>query len=125
MNYSQPVETVVTPGEDGTIEDVRHGLRFNILPLQFQETQDTSTVTTDEVRLIRGGSGYYYITANGYSNVYVMAPEKHKLKLVRKITISEQGLQNPAFNQRDPYVMLLNRGTNTTYRITENGIQQE
>lgn len=125
VNYSQPIETVLTPDENGIVEDVQHGLSFNILPLQYAETQDTSTVTTRQVRMIRGQEGFYYITAPNYSNVYVMAPEKHKLTLKKKIKISEEGIEEPAFNQRDSYVQLLNRKTNQSYMLTEEGIQEK
>ncbi|MDR8390934.1 hypothetical protein NC796_07285 [Aliifodinibius sp. S!AR15-10] len=124
VNYSQPIETVLTPNENGVVEDVQHGLSFNILPLQYAETEDTSSVTTREVRMIRGKEGFYYITAAGYSNVYVMAPEKNQLKLKKKIKISEEGIEQPAFNQRDTYVQLLNRETEDTYMLTEEGVKQ-
>ncbi|MDZ7693740.1 MAG: hypothetical protein U5K69_21910 [Balneolaceae bacterium] len=52
VNYSQPIETVLTPNEEGVVEDIQHGISFNILPLQYIETQDTSSVTTQEVRMI-------------------------------------------------------------------------
>lgn len=125
VDYSQPIERVLVPNDKGVVKDVQHGISFNILPLQYAETQDTSSVTTNEIRMIRGKEGYYYITAPGYSNVYVMAPEKHQLKLTKKIKISEQGIDEPAFNQRNSYVQLLNRKNNNTYALTEQGIRQQ
>ncbi|MFH5833971.1 hypothetical protein ACG2F4_08785 [Halalkalibaculum sp. DA3122] len=122
VNYAQPIESVLTPDEEGTVVDVQHGLSFNILPLQFAETGDSSAVATRQVRLIRGKQGFYYITAPGYSNVYVMAPEKHKLTLKREINIDEEGIEEPAFNQREAYVQLLDRKTSESYRLTEQGI---
>ena len=53
VDYSQPLETVVEPTDNGKINDMKHGLSFNIKPIQYQETQDTSSVTTDRVHLIR------------------------------------------------------------------------
>lgn len=123
VDYSQPVETVLTPDDKGFVQDVQHGLKFNILPLQYAETQDTSTVTTHRIRMIRGSEGYYYITSDGYQNVYVMAPEKGSLKLKNKIKINEEGLAEPAFNQREPYIQLLNRSTGETYALNADGIQ--
>ncbi len=124
VNYSQPIETVLSPNEEGVVEDVQHGLRFNILPLQYAETGDTSSVSTQEIRMIRGQEGFYYITAAGYSNVYVMSPEKSKLKLQKKIKISEQGIDQPAFNQRETHVQLLNRKTNDIYMLTDQGLRK-
>lgn len=123
VDYSQPIETVLVPDENGIVQDVQHGLQFNILPLQYAETQDTSSVTTNEIRMIRGKEGFYFITAPGYSNVYVMAPEMNKLKLEKTIEINDQGIAEPAFNQRDTYIQLLNRRTNETYSLTIDGIQ--
>lgn len=124
VDYSQPIESVLQTNENGVVNDVKSGLSFNILPLQYVETQDTSSVTTKEVRMIRGKEGYYYITSPGYQNVFVMAPEKGILKLKNKILIKEEGISKPAFNQRTPYVQLLNRETGENYALTAKGVQQ-
>lgn len=124
VDYSQPIETVLQPDENGVVNDVQHGLSFNVLPLQYAETGDTSSVTTGQVRMIRGKEGYYYITSAGYQNVYVMAPEKGALKLKKKILIKEGGIAQPAFNQRNPYVQLLNLETGENYALTADGIHQ-
>lgn len=123
VDYSQPIETVLTPDDEGIVSDVQHGISFNILPLQYAETQDTSEVRTREVRFIRGTEGYYYITAPNFKHVYVMVPEKGKLKVDRKIMISENGVEDPAFNQRAPYIQLLNRKSGETYTLNFKGIQ--
>jgi len=124
VDYAQPIETVLIPNEEGMVQDVQRGLAFNILPLQYEETQDSSSVTTEEVRLIRGSEGFYYITAPGYSNVYVMYPDENSLRMERKIKINEEGISQPAFNQREPYVQLLNRSTNEVYSLTSEGIME-
>lgn len=125
VDFSQSIESVLTPDEDGTVEDVQHGLKFNIKPLQYIETQDTSSITTEEVRYIRGQEGYYYITAPNYKNVYVMAPEKGELKLKEKLTVSESGLEEPALNQRTSYIQLLNRSTGEIWRLNPDGLEKE
>ena len=122
VDYSQPVETVLEPGEEGQVTDAGNNISFNILPLQYKETQDTSRVTTKEIRMIRGKEGFYYITAPGYQHVYVMSPERGSLKLEKQIVINEKGVQAPAFNQRNPYVQLLNKSTGETYALTKKGI---
>lgn len=125
VDYAQPIETVLIPNEEGTVQDIQHGLTFNILPLQYEETQDSSSVTTEEIRIIRGSEGFYYITAPGYSHVYVMSPEENSLKMEHKIKINEEGISQPAFNQRDPYIQLLNRETNEVYSLTPEGMREE
>lgn len=123
VDYAQPVETVLETDNDGNVEDVRQGLKFNVLPLQYAETGDTTSVTIDEIRMIRGKEGYYYITASDFKNVYVMSPDKNSLKLEKKLAISEEGISNPAFNQRDSFVQLLNRSTGDIYVLTIEGIE--
>lgn len=126
VDYSQSIESVLSPDENGVVKDVQHGLTFNILPLQYAETQDTSSVTTNEVRYIRGQEGYYYITAPNYKNVYVMAPEKSKLKLKKKLNISETGIAQPALNQRSTFIQLVNQSSGESWELNpENAVKQE
>jgi hypothetical protein len=125
VDYSQSIESVLTPNDEGVVEDVQHGLKFNIKPLQYAETQDTSSITTNEVRYIRGQEGYYYITAPNYKNVYVMTPEEGELKLKNKLTISESGLEEPAFNQRTSYIQLLNQKSEESWQIKPDDVQKE
>lgn len=125
VNYSQQIESVLTPNSNGEVRDSRYSLSFNILPFQFQETKDSSSVSVEEVRLIRNSEGFYFITANGFSNVYVMEPIKNGLKLKKKIQISEQGLASPAFNLRTPYVQLVDKKTSQTFSLNEKGIQNK
>lgn len=125
VDYSQPVESVLTPNENGIVEDVQQGISFSIMPIQYQETQDTSSVTTKEVRFIRGHEGYYYITAPDYENVYIMEPEAGKLKLKNSFVATEEGLAKPAFNQRSTYIQLVNRDTGQSWEVRPDGIQEE
>lgn len=123
VNYSQPLESVLETSENGKVEAVEHGLSFNIKPIQYKETKDTSSVTTEKVHLIRNSKGYYFLTASGYNNVYVLQPETGSLKLHKAIKITQEGLSQPAFNQREPYIQLIDRESDQTYRLTEKGIQ--
>lgn len=125
VDYSQSIESVLTPNEQGIVKDEQHGLSFSIMPLQYAETQDTSSVTTNEVRYIRGKEGFYYITAPDYKNVYVMAPEEGTLKLKKKLLISENGLKEPAFNQRTSHIQLLNRASGDTWKLNPENVEKE
>lgn len=125
VDYSQAIESVLKPNEEGFVIDVQHGLKFNIMPLQYAETQDTSSVTTEVVRLIRGEKGFYYITAPGYNHVYVMAPEEGKLEVVQQIKVTENGIAQPAFNQRDEYIQLVNLETGESWMLTAEGVQKQ
>ncbi len=125
VNYAQQIESVLVPTEEGEVVDSRYGISFNILPFQFQETEDSSKVNVNELRLIRNHSGYYFITADGFSNVYVMEPIKNGLKLKQKINITENGLIAPAFNLRSPYVQLVDTKTSDIYTLNEKGIKKD
>lgn len=125
VDYSQSIESVLTPGEDGMVEDIQHGIRFNIMPLQYEETGDTSSVTTEEVRFIRGHEGYYYITAPNYKHIYVMEPEEGVLTLKSQLAVTENGLAEPALNQRASYIQLINRETGESWEVRPEDIQKE
>lgn len=122
VDFAQPIETVLKPNSRGIVNDVKAGLKFSIMPLQYAETKDTSSVTVPDIRLIRGHDGYYYITAKGFKDVFVMQPSNGTLKLHKKVMISKEGLSSPAFNQRTPYVQLIN-GNSASYNLTKDGLK--
>jgi hypothetical protein len=72
--------------------------------------------------LIRNADGFYFITADQFTNVYVMEPGKGSLKLKNKINVSESPLKDPAFNLRDSGVQLVMRDTNEIVEMNERGI---
>jgi hypothetical protein len=125
VDYSQQIETVLNPDNDGMVHDVRHGISYSVMPFQFAEFQDTSKVSISNVRMIRNSDGYYFITADDFKHVYVMAPTKGKLKLKKKILVDEKGLNAPAFNWRHPIVQLLDQSNDQVYLLNENGIYKE
>ena len=122
VDFAQPIESVLTPNSKGVVQDVRAGLSFDMMPLQYAETKDTSSVTVPAIRIIRGHDGFYYITAKGFKNVYVMAPSNGTLKLHKKILVTKEGLSSPAFNQRMPYVQLID-GSSASYDLTKDGLK--
>ncbi|MEX0779185.1 MAG: hypothetical protein WD491_05870 [Balneolales bacterium] len=124
VDYSQPIESVLDVQDDGNVSDISTGLSFNVKPLQYVETEDTSSVTTPEVRVIRSQDGYYFVTAPGFSNVFVLQPNAGELQLHETILIDEAGVANPAFNQRSPVIELLD-GTDRVFRLTSEGIEED
>jgi hypothetical protein len=76
------------------------------------------------IRLIRDSEGYYYLTSKGFRHVYVFAPAEASLKLKTKVLITEKGMEAPAFNQRAPYVQLLN-GKDKPRRLNRDGVLEE
>ncbi|GAB5408843.1 MAG: hypothetical protein BalsKO_12080 [Balneolaceae bacterium] len=122
VNYAQQIESVLIPDSDGTVTDVRHGISYSILPFQYEEFQDSSTIQLTEVRMIRNDQGFYFITADKFKHVYVMAPKKGELKLLKKIFVDEAGLYSPAFNWRESVVQLINNSTEVVILLNEKGI---
>lgn len=126
VNYAQHVESVLQPDTSGFVHDVRYAIHFSILPFQFQEFSDSSSVLVQEVRLIRDREGFYYITADQFKHVYVMSPERSSLRLISKIHISEIGVENPSFNWRSPNVeLVLSNEANAIPLSTKGIIKQE
>lgn len=123
VHYQWPIESVLTVDAKGMVDETRYNMTFNVKPLMFDETADSVHVSGIELRIIRDASGYYYITAPKFKNVYVFASDEGKLKLERKILISEAGIASPAFNQRPPYIQLLN-GKEKPLLLLRGGIQQ-
>jgi hypothetical protein len=122
-NYSWPLESVLPVDDNGKISDDRYSVEVNTVGMFFEEFQDSLSYKGKDVRLIRDNMGFYYLTSGGFKNVYVFKTEEGKMVLENKIFISEFGLQNPAFNQRDPYIELID-GTykmNLTFKGIEGG----
>ncbi|MCW9096749.1 MAG: hypothetical protein OQJ93_05110, partial [Ignavibacteriaceae bacterium] len=65
--------------------------------------------------------GLYFITASNFKNVYIFRADEGKMVLNNKIFISEFGLQTPAFNQRNPYIELVDG--NNKMNLTSKGIE--
>jgi len=123
VDYSWPVESVLKPDEKGKVEEARYSMTFNVKPLLFAETGDSVHVGDIAFRMIRDMSGYYFVTAPKFKNVYVFKTDEGQLKLDSKILISENGIPAPAFNQRPPYIELLN-GKEKSILLNRSGMQQ-
>jgi hypothetical protein len=120
-NFAWPLESVLPVDDNGKISEDRYSLEFNTVGLFFEELQDSLSYKGKEIRLIRDNQGFYFMTANNFKNVYVFKAYEGKLTLENKIYISEFGLQTPAFNQRDPYIELVD-GTNKM-NLTYKGVE--
>ena len=123
VQYQWPIESVLKVNEKGLVEEARYNMVFNVKPLLFEETADSIHVSGIELRVIRDMSGYYFMTAPKFKNVYVFASDEGKLKLAAKIMVSEKGLTSPALNQRAPHIQLLN-GKDKPILLSKDGIQQ-
>ncbi len=120
-NFGWPLESVLPVDDVGKISEDRYSLEINTVGLFFEEFQDSLAYSGKEIRVIRDNQGFYFMTASNFNNVYVFKAVEGKLVQENKIFISEFGLQTPAFNQRDPYIELVD-GTNKM-NLTHKGVE--
>ena len=120
-NFSWPIESVLPIDENGNVSEDRYSIEFNTTGLFYEEFQDSLAYKGKELRLIRDNQGLYFITAVKFKNVYVFKADDGKMILNNKIFITEFGLQSPAFNQRNPFIELID-GSNKM-NLTGNGIE--
>lgn len=120
-NFSWPLESVLPVDDNGNVTEDRYSTEVNTVGLFFEEFQDSLSFKGKEVRMIRDNLGFYFLTSSNFKNVYVFKVDEGKLALENKIFISEFGLKTPAFNQRDPYIELVD-GTNKM-NLTHKGIE--
>jgi hypothetical protein len=120
-DFAWPIESVSKVDEKGMIEDKQYFFSINVKDLLYDETQDSVNISNVTMRIIRDMKGYYFMTASKFKNVYVFEQIEGDLKLTNKILVTQDGIKNPAFNQRPPYIQLLN-GQNPPVLLTNEGI---
>jgi hypothetical protein len=106
-DFSWPVESALQVDDKGNVSADRYSTDFNTIGLFYEEFQDSMAYKGKEIRLIRNNWGDYFITGKKFKNVYVFKATEGNLEMETKIFISEFGLNEPAFNQRSPYIELL------------------
>lgn len=121
-DFAWPVESVLKIDGQGNITDNRFSYSVNVKPLFFEETQDSLSYTSKELRMIRDAKGYYYATVAGFKNVYVFQVSEGAFALSEKILIDEKGMNAPVMNQRPPYIELIN-GANK-YLLNNEGLKK-
>jgi hypothetical protein len=123
-DFSWPIEVTLKPDVKGNVQESRYKVSFNVKALLFEELQDSVAVTKHTLHILRDQSGYYFITAKGFKNVYVFGQGDGALKLEKKIFVSEKGLEAPAFNQKTPNVHLINENKENEVPVvlTKDGI---
>jgi hypothetical protein len=120
-DFAWPIETVSKVNDKGMIEDNQYNFSLNVKELLYEETMDSVNISNVTLRIIRDVKGYYFMTASKFKNVYVFEQIEGGLKLSNKILVTQDGLKNPAFNQRSQYIQLLD-GQNSPVSLTKEGI---
>ena len=120
-DFAWPVESALKVDGQGNIQSERYSFSLNVKELLFAETQDSVNVSKITLRMIRDGKGFYFITASQFKNVYVFEQAEGSLKLKNKILVAQNGLTEPALNQRPPYIQIM-YGQNTTALLSKDGV---
>ena len=120
-DFSWPVESLLKVDDQGNVTEDRYATSFNTVGLFYEEFQDSMAYKGKSIHLIRNNWGDYFITGNEFKNVYVFKANEGTLVLEKKIFISEFAMKSPAFNQRSPYIELLD-GDNKM-NLTSDGIE--
>ena len=121
-DFAWPVESVLKIDGQGFVSDTRFSYSVNVKPLFLEETKDSLSFASKELRIIRDTKGYYYTTCTGFKNVYLFEVKDGAFKLYDKFQLSETGLQTPVMNQRPPYVELID-GANK-YLLNNEGLKK-
>ena len=124
VNFAWPIETVLKVDRKGNVNEEKYSVEFNTRPLFYEEYKDSNAYNGKEIRMIRDQQGFYYITAKEFKNVYVFSANDGELILHNKISISETGIKNPAFNQRTSYIELID-GNKRKLNLTHKKVNQK
>lgn len=120
VSFGWPIEDVVNIDANGSAKVERYSLELNTKGLFFTEFNDSTNFGDKKLRIIRDYQGYFYLTGKNFKNVYVLVSDVSSLKLENKIQVTQEGLQSPAFNQKNPYIELID-GQNK-YLLNNKGI---
>ena len=121
-DFAWPVESVISIDENGKVSDERYSISFDTGGLFYEELEDSSAYVGKKIRILRDINGYYFIIAEKFKNVYVFQMDNGAMALNNKIFISEFGVEDPALNQRTPFVELIDGGK--SLYLTNNGIDR-
>ncbi|MHB1686040.1 MAG: hypothetical protein ACYCVH_01470 [Ignavibacteriaceae bacterium] len=126
-DFAWPVESVLNVDNNGKVDLQRYSISFDTRKLFLKETGDSLGYQNQQLRVIRNSKGYYFMVANNFKNVYVFNVDDGAFHLEKKIEISDKTkLQNPAFNQRPPFIELVyGENDSSKVNLTEKGISKE
>ena len=122
-DFAWPIESVLNVDDDGFVQEERYSLSFNVRDLFLEESGDSTAFLDKNIRIIRNTEGYYFVTSQGFKCVYVFTGIDGEMSLKNKIEINEKGMNNPVFNQRPPYVELIDNGQKLL--LLNSGIENE
>lgn len=123
-DFAWPIETVLDTDDQGMVQESRYSFSANVKDLFIMETADSLAYLNQAVRIIRDTEGYYYFIAPGFKNVYICSAKDGQFVLHNQVFVSEFGLDLPAFNQRKPFIELLEGEEHLAY-LNSQGIKEK
>jgi hypothetical protein len=123
VDFAQPLEEQLRPNVQGEVIGERSGLSFNVQPMLENEGLTLDEFGGTPVNVIQNHQGYYFVTAAGFRNVYVMETKENELKSTEIIKVSDERLQNPALNQRNPFIQLVDE--DMAVNLTKDGVNTD
>lgn len=120
IDFSWPLEAVLKVDEQGFVKEDRYSIKINVQNLFIEEFGVGANAANRTIRIIRNSVGTYFIASEGFKNVYLFNQEMGVLSLEKKIPVSEVGLKNPFFNQRDSHIELVDG--NLKLKLSNEGI---
>jgi len=120
VDYSWSYESVLAGDASGTYRAEPKTLAFNAAELFRTEYENKQAVADKPLRMIRDAAGYYYVTAEGFKNVYILEAGEGKLTLEKKVLIDATGMKTPFFNRREGGIELAASGQ--AYLLNKKGI---
>lgn len=121
-DFAWPVESVLKIDDQGVVTDNRFSFSVNVKQLFFTENADSLSYKSKDLRIIRDTKGYYYVTSEGFKNVYLFQVDEGAFKLYDTFLIDEKGITAPVMNQRLPYIELIS-GSNK-YLLNNEGLKK-
>ena len=123
-NFAWPVEAVLTVNSMNMIEEGRYAFAVNVAPSPRRNSRTPPPSGAKPLRVIRNAQGYYFVTGPRFKNVYVFRAGEGSFDGVTSILVSEPGLNQPALNQRHPFIELLD-GSAPPHYLTNSDFLQE
>ncbi len=120
VDFSWSFESVLTADSDGIVRGEPKTIAFDASVLFWAETKEPGIPAGKTVRIIRDEFGYYFVTSPGFRNVYIFEGTVGKLKLKKKLHITEEDMEKPYFNRRDEGIELGANGV--VYLLSHKGI---
>lgn len=120
VDFSWSYESVLTADANGQYRAEPKTIAFNAVEFFRAEAGKPDAVADRPVRIIRDNAGYYYVTAAGFKNVYILKGKDGKLILKKKVLIDPNGMVKPFFNRREGGIELAASGQ--SYLLNKKGI---